>query len=128
MTTKITIEIHPDGEKCGGCNTFGYDCHLSEARGVKGGMGELERVRGAICLAAQATAPSPALVEASDSEIEKINEMADETIKYLELLYAVERKFPGESRHETALRYIREAESHATSSAAVESAEREGKK
>jgi hypothetical protein len=27
-----------------------------------------------------------------------------------ELLYAVERKFPGETRFETALRYIREAE------------------
>ena len=27
-----------------------------------------------------------------------------------ELLYAVARKFPGESRHETALRYIRQAE------------------
>jgi hypothetical protein len=29
---------------------------------------------------------------------------------YYELLYAVARKFPNESRHETALRYIREAE------------------
>lgn len=29
---------------------------------------------------------------------------------YHELLYAVERCFPGESRHETALRYIRETE------------------
>lgn len=29
---------------------------------------------------------------------------------YNELLMAVERKFPGESRHETALRYIKEAE------------------
>ena len=29
---------------------------------------------------------------------------------YHELLYAVERKFPGESRHETALRYIRDTE------------------
>lgn len=29
---------------------------------------------------------------------------------YSELLHAVERKFPGESRHETALRYIRAAE------------------
>jgi len=33
--------------------------------------------------------------------------------KYNELLYAVENKFPGETRHETALRYItqREAQS-----------------
>lgn len=30
--------------------------------------------------------------------------------RYNELLFAVARKFPGESRHETALRYIREAE------------------
>ena len=30
---------------------------------------------------------------------------------YYELLYAVEGLFPGESRHETALRYIREVES-----------------
>ena len=30
---------------------------------------------------------------------------------YNELLYAVARKYEGESRHETALRYIREAES-----------------
>jgi len=29
---------------------------------------------------------------------------------YYELLYAVAKTFPGESRHETALRYIREAE------------------
>lgn len=29
---------------------------------------------------------------------------------YAELLSAVARKFPGESRHQTALRYIRQAE------------------
>ena len=31
--------------------------------------------------------------------------------KYAELIYAVANKCPGESRHETALRYIRQAES-----------------
>jgi len=31
--------------------------------------------------------------------------------KYHELLFAVESKFPNETRHQTALRYIREAES-----------------
>jgi len=31
-----------------------------------------------------------------------------------ELLYAVERKFPGETRFETALRYIREVERSST--------------
>jgi hypothetical protein len=30
--------------------------------------------------------------------------------KYEELIYAVASKWPGESRHETALRYIRERE------------------
>lgn len=29
---------------------------------------------------------------------------------YAELIFAVARKFPGETRHQTALRYIREAE------------------
>jgi hypothetical protein len=33
---------------------------------------------------------------------------------YQELLYAVARKFPGETRHQTALRYIREAEKTVT--------------
>lgn len=32
--------------------------------------------------------------------------------KYGELLFAVERVFEGETRHETALRYIRETEAH----------------
>ena len=36
--------------------------------------------------------------------------------KYTELLYAVAQKFVGESRHETALRYIREREIAATQS------------
>ena len=36
---------------------------------------------------------------------------AAEREKYNELLMAVGKKFPNESRHETALRYIREAES-----------------
>lgn len=38
---------------------------------------------------------------------------------YVELLMAVERKFPGESRHQTALRYIRETERRASSEAAA---------
>ena len=32
--------------------------------------------------------------------------------KYQELLYQVETKCPGEARHETALRYLRQAELH----------------
>lgn len=37
--------------------------------------------------------------------------------KYDELIYAVCRKFPNESRHETALRYIKSAESQAITAA-----------
>lgn len=33
--------------------------------------------------------------------------------KYSQLIMAVERKFPGESRHQTALRYIRKTEERA---------------
>lgn len=33
---------------------------------------------------------------------------------YEQLLYAVESKFPGETRHQTALRYIRQAEFRCT--------------
>ena len=45
-------------------------------------------------------------------KVEQITESAYLEIynKYMELLYAVERKFPNETRHETALRYIQEAE------------------
>lgn len=39
--------------------------------------------------------------------------------KYGELIYAVARKFPNETRHETALRYIQEAEMSALSGDAV---------
>lgn len=40
---------------------------------------------------------------------------------YSELIYAVASKFPGETRHQTALRYIREREASAPSSAATTS-------
>jgi len=52
---------------------------------------------------------------------------ADKTEKlYHELLYEVARKFPGETRHETARRYIRETESR-TNGAAKAIAGYEGK-
>lgn len=43
--------------------------------------------------------------------------------RYAELILAVQRKFSGESRHSTALRYIREAEERAVSLAAMEGGE-----
>ena len=60
--------------------------------------------------------------EAWKKLIESIPEQPiNATEKYLELLYAVSRKFPNETRHETALRYIREAEQRATDGVAKES-------
>jgi len=41
---------------------------------------------------------------------ERIAELEKEATAYKELLFAVASKFPGESRHDTALRYIRNAE------------------
>ena len=39
--------------------------------------------------------------------------------QYTELIMAVESKYPGETRHQTALRYIRRAEDRATTTAAT---------
>lgn len=44
--------------------------------------------------------------------------------RYWELLYAVSRKHPGESRHETALRYIQQAEQPSGGACACEPGER----
>lgn len=50
------------------------------------------------------TAPRPCAGPVAEQPLRHVSKLYDE------LLYAVARKFPGESRHETALRYIREAE------------------
>jgi hypothetical protein len=42
--------------------------------------------------------------------------------KYNELLYAVEHKFPNETRHETALRYIKQTEQRANSGSPADAA------
>ena len=50
----------------------------------------------------------------AEHQVDKVTALADETgRRYLELLFAVGRIFKGESRHETALRYIRETEAAA---------------
>jgi hypothetical protein len=41
---------------------------------------------------------------------ERVYELEADAERYNELIMAVENKYPGETRHETALRYIREAE------------------
>ena len=51
------------------------------------------------------------VIEDNQDELERIK------AKYYELIYAVERKFPNESRHETALKYIKQAENSKTQTA-----------
>jgi hypothetical protein len=46
-------------------------------------------------------------IASKDAEIQRLKDAAT---KYPELIYAVGKKYPGETRHETALRYIRRAE------------------
>jgi hypothetical protein len=55
----------------------------------------------------------PTLLYLGDFEIRARFYKTDRPIPVLydELLFAVAQKFPGETRHQTALRYIREAES-----------------
>lgn len=45
-----------------------------------------------------------------DEIIKEYNRLKEIESKYYELLYQVVRVFPGETRHETALRYIKNAE------------------
>jgi len=52
-----------------------------------------------------------------------IEDLEDRADKYYELLYAVQNKFPDETRHETALRYIQQAEIRVEESPAQESRE-----
>lgn len=59
------------------------------------------------CVRAQRDELVKRFVETSNSEV--VQALVRE--KYDELLLAVERKYPNESKHKTVLRYIREAES-----------------
>jgi len=45
-----------------------------------------------------------------DRSIKSLKRFQELASLYSELLYAVEKKFPNETRHQTALRYIRERE------------------
>lgn len=47
--------------------------------------------------------------------------LREERKKYLELIYCVESKYPGESRHETAKRYLEEREMSKCTSKIAES-------
>ena len=51
--------------------------------------------------------------------IERLKRFQEIVALYSELLYAVEGKFPDETRHETALRYIREREALSNESSPV---------
>lgn len=47
--------------------------------------------------------------------LEQTEEIQQLRTRYHELLYGVASRYPGETRHETALRYIREAENRPSS-------------
>lgn len=51
--------------------------------------------------------------------ITRLREAEKDVALYKELIYAVERKFPYESRHQTALGYIKRAESGSNSTSAM---------
>ena len=85
---------------------------LEEAENVRAYARSRAGVAESALAAHSAQAQTP-VVSAPDA----VQELAD---KYHELLWAVARKFPGETRHETALRYIREAECQEASFAAQE--------
>ena len=53
-------------------------------------------------------------------------QLATLTAQYHELLYAVARKWPNETRHQTALRYIKEVESHEDGAAQAAEPPQEG--
>ena len=46
----------------------------------------------------------------SDKNLAYIRSLEDTHTKYYELIYAVGKKYPNENRHQTALRYILQAE------------------
>jgi hypothetical protein len=50
-----------------------------------------------------------------DEIIKEYNRLKEVESKYIELIYQVETKFPMETRHETALRYIKNAENRPNS-------------
>jgi hypothetical protein len=57
-------------------------------------------------------------------QIRSEGEYLDLQSNYYELLYAVSKKYPGESRHQTALRYIREGDTGCTSNTAQQGDEK----
>jgi len=54
-------------------------------------------------------------------QADEITRLKDEVKKYHELIMEVANKYPGETRHETALRYIRNAEKVDTQASATRS-------
>jgi hypothetical protein len=62
----------------------------------------------------QALYDSVAEVATLTARVKELKELEE---KYYDLIYAVQTKFPDESRHDTALRYIRAAEAPKTQEA-----------
>ena len=77
-----------------------------------GGVAETERRHSANCRAGEAQSQREADALQAGFELGRAAEPEQPHTLYQELLYAVGNKYPGESRHQTALRYIRQAEQH----------------
>jgi hypothetical protein len=72
-----------------------------------------------------ATVQATAQIRVAEAQTDTA-ELARLRALYEQLLYAVGNKYPGETRHQTALRYIQQAEAHSEQGAAtVERAIRE---
>lgn len=84
---------------------------------------EVEKKHGLLVNACEESKANWLRAEKAEAAVEQAREEGrkEQWEKYDELLYAVGQKFPGESRHETALRYIREREHSVDNSAAKES-------
>ncbi len=87
-------------ETCEKCNGAGFVSHTRSKNRFGQPCSPFPVSRRCSCAAA--TPPDP-----------RAEREAETRQRYEELLYAVAQKFPGESRHETALRYIRNAEASA---------------
>lgn len=111
-----TLNIHAGTETCELCaGRVAPSLHeLSERLRFANAIAEPDDLRARVEeIAAELAALSGSPQAEDTAEIERLK------AKYFELLYAVATKHPGESRHDTALRYIRQREQPSNQAAAA---------
>jgi hypothetical protein len=86
-------------------------------------QGPVDRIAAKLRSAVQHAASTPATP--ADAAYQRMDYLSLEK-RYEELIFAVQRCFPGETRHQTALRYIRETEAHCSDGPAVNATPHEG--